>query len=262
MGPLLTHLPPRPPPSAAPKCTSLLDLDDDLLAKIFSALKQEGTLPGSSHAHLAALRLASKRSRAVVDRGVQGVYGRATADRPLTSALYCAPWRLRRVSLFDVHVFLAPYVSRPAWQATLVSLRLVSCGLQPEDLACLCSMNLSALEDLALGFNPMLSTRGRVDPMAEADWPRLKQLDLRRTGTTSVEALLRARWTALESLSLGGNQLARPEELCSGRWALALLDLRDTEVSTNAATSLRARWPHAIVRAPAFAMFADLLPPH
>lgn len=172
----------------------------------------------------------------------------AGPEEPNTARLFAAPWLLQRISLTNFGLSL-PARAAPAWQPTLVSLRLVGCNMRPKDLQTLCSLALPALEELALADNSSLAgAGGRLAEVAEVDWPRLRELDLRRTGVTSAEVLTRARWPLLEVLRLGRNELATPEQLCGGQWPLLrLLDLRlwwgREAFPAEALEALRSRWP-------------------
>ena len=153
------------------------------------------------------LRLACKRCRAIVDRGVVkvGRVSESVSGAQLVT-LTRAPWSLR-------------------------VLHLAECGLGPGAAASLASSRWPLLVELCLAGN-RLGDDGAVQ-LAMGDWPALERLSLSRTGVGAVGAahLAAGRYPRLEGIYLLDNRVGSAGAAVLG--ALQAPCLLELELSNN-----------------------------
>ena len=156
-----------------------------------------------------ALRLACKKSRAIIDRSVTKVEraSKHVSGRELSTPLR-APWRLQ-------------------------TLHLTGGGLGPVAAAALAAAAWPRLAELALDNNS-IGCAGAAQ-LAAGQWPALERLSLvdSGVGTVGAASLAAGHWPRLQGFSLAENSVgsagAAALAAASKRWT-ALLDL---ELSNN-----------------------------
>ena len=146
-----------------------------------------------------ALRLAGKRSRAVVDAAVVAVKREGGDDEALDqthlSALVGAPWRLLKLELRRLRISAAGAAALAAadWRS-LQGVHLHGASLGDEGAAALAAAAWPDLQLLDLSDNNIA--------LAEAHWPGLRELVLPYNFGVGAVALSAARWTRIQRLDL------------------------------------------------------------
>ena len=162
-----------------------------------------------------ALRLVSRRSKALVDgrvsavvlpTGVPGFHYRL--ELPPLAVLCAAPWSLRKLDLHELPLSLAKlgHLTAAAWPLLEV-LSLRGCAIEPDTGSILSKGAWPCLRSLDLGGN-RLHDRG-CEALASGAWPRLLDLNLSRNscswGGFGILAKRASGWSALQRLNLNGN---------------------------------------------------------